>query len=369
MNSAVLIPARIGEFVETFRPTSFDFENDNHRSGGTDIALFGNDLLTGKNKGKTYKNVEIFRYPLYRSVDICYALKTAVLKGMRRLDSNKTENWSIAVLVPTKRLMLAVSNYLSAAENKLPALVHDVALDQEGLALSASAIAALLEGGKTKLEISHKLIESLCMHIRGRRGGNDTTPQMELELADALDSYRSSGVVRGKKRQEIVAESLNIAEQRLNISLSGNPGDDWLQMRSFLEQSNSEFIQNLGTNARYLRLLNKGTVLRQRLNESWRANGFYRGALEIVKDALVQEHFSSSTRMWSGINVMTIHKAKGKEFDEVFIFDGYKQGKIVRSKCNAKELAQARLALRVGVTRAMKRTTILSPQIDCCPLL
>lgn len=63
---------------------------------------------------------------------------------------------------------------------------------------------------------------------------------------------------------------------------------------------------------------------------------------------------------------MTIHKSKGKEFDEVFIFEGYKQGKIVRSDATDKEVAQARLALRVAVTRARKRSTILFPKSEPC---
>jgi DNA helicase-2/ATP-dependent DNA helicase PcrA len=45
-------PARIGQFIERFKPTAFDFGEENNRSDGTDIVAFGNDVLTGANVGK-----------------------------------------------------------------------------------------------------------------------------------------------------------------------------------------------------------------------------------------------------------------------------------------------------------------------------
>ena len=41
-------PARIGEFIQTFQPTTFDFGMENNRSDGTDITDFGNDLLLAR---------------------------------------------------------------------------------------------------------------------------------------------------------------------------------------------------------------------------------------------------------------------------------------------------------------------------------
>jgi DNA helicase-2/ATP-dependent DNA helicase PcrA len=66
---------------------------------------------------------------------------------------------------------------------------------------------------------------------------------------------------------------------------------------------------------------------------------------------------------------MTIHKSKGKEFDEVIIYEGSYQGRIIRANASERDIAQARLALRVAVTRAMKRTTILTPARDACAFL
>ena len=66
---------------------------------------------------------------------------------------------------------------------------------------------------------------------------------------------------------------------------------------------------------------------------------------------------------------MTIHKAKGKEFDEVLVYEGRYAGRIVPADADAARQGQARLALRVAVTRAMKRATIVTPSGDRCIFL
>lgn len=75
-------PARIGEFITEFSPKQFDFGFENNRSGDTDIVQFGNDLLTGKNKGKKYNNVQYIGYP-FRNGHLY--LKLAVIEAFKRL--------------------------------------------------------------------------------------------------------------------------------------------------------------------------------------------------------------------------------------------------------------------------------------------
>ena len=140
-------------------------------------------------------------------------------------------------------------------------------------------------------------------------------------------------------------------------------------MRDLLEQSGVEVLQQVASDAKYLRLLHKGAALRSRLSELWRSTGGYFGAENAVRDALVQEHFSASLKEWKGIHVMTIHKSKGKEFSEVIVYEGSHQGKILRGNATEREKSQALLALRVAVTRAMKRVTILTPSNDRCSFL
>ena len=151
--------------------------------------------------------------------------------------------------------------------------------------------------------------------------------------------------------------------------MTGDPGEDWLAVRRLFEQCSSKSLQQVAEDARYLRLLHKGASLRARLTELWKTHGCYRGAAAAIKDALLQEHFSALTRAWTGVNVMTIHKSKGKEFDEVVIYEGRHYGKIVRKNATDNESGQARLSLRVAVTRARTQVIILTPSNDACPFL
>ena len=361
-------PKRISEFIAAYAPTQFDFGSENKRSNGTDIVTFGNDLLTEANKTKAYQDVVITRYGFYRGRGVHYVLKTTVIQGIKRQLKSGSDAWSVAVLVPSKRLMLAVSDYLSASDDGLPSVRHDVALDTEGPALAAVLIAGVLEGGATKTEIAHRMILDLCTHIRGRKG-NTPPNQGELDLAGSLGGYIHSATIKGKKRQKVVDESIRIAEARHGLQLSGDPWEDWLAVRTLLADSAAEPIREVAEDAKYLRLLHKGAVLRARLSELWRATGGYAGAASAIRDALLQEHFSASTKVWRGVHVMTIHKSKGKEFGEVLVYEGSHHGRIVRADATPNDVAQARLALRVAVTRAMKRATILTPKNDVCVFL
>lgn len=361
-------PKRIGEFIADFKPTTFDFGGENHRSNGTDIAVFGNDLLTSNNRGKQYTNVAVLSYGFYRGYSQFYPLKVTVLKSLKRLNNDGQYNWSLAILVPTKALMLQVSDYLSLETDGLPALSHDVALDTEAPSLSAVLIASLLEGGETPGQITQKLLKNLCIHIRGRKGTKLPT-QTELDLVGAIDGYMASGLIKGPKRKRIIEDAQRVSEDVFNLELQGDPWVDWLTIRGLLEASEMDVFSQVAKDAKYLRLLHKGATLRSRLGDLWRMKGSYNGAESAVRDALVQEHFSASVKDWTGIHVMTIHKSKGKEFSEVIIYEGSHQGKILRSAATEREQAQALLALRVAVTRAMKFTTIMTPANDRCPFL
>jgi DNA helicase-2/ATP-dependent DNA helicase PcrA len=355
-----------------FAPTPFDFASENNRSNGTDIVAFGNDLLSGTNKTKTYKDVVIAKYKVRRGIQHL-DVKFAVLQRIRQLRSSGNRNWSLAVLVPSRQLMLDVSDVLGqeqvfASGSKLPVISHEVAFEASGPALAGVLVSGLLEGSPTATEIATRMIQDLCAHMRGRKG-NDTVAQAELQLAGALDSYIGTGTIRGQKRKNLINECLRIASTRHTFTFSGDPWQDWLALRRLLADSSESLLQRVAEDAKYLRLLHKGALLSSDLSALWRATGTYKGAVARVRAALLQEHFSASTRQWTGINVMTIHKSKGKEFDEVIIYEGCHQGRIIRINATERDIAQARLALRVAVTRAMKRSTILTPAHAPCAFL
>ena len=358
-------PRRLGEFVQAFQPGSFDFSGENHRSNGTDITVFGNDLLTDRNRGKEYTHVKIVRYGFRRNQSPHFRAKAEVLAALRRLHNEP--NSSLAVLVPSKAFMLQFSQYLSLDLDGLPALRHDVAMDAESPSLAANVIAVLLGEGSTAA-LASRLVATLHTHIRGR-GGNKAPAQAEMDLAGAIGTYMSTGKIRGKNRELVVKECQRIAAERANLRLSGNPEEDWAAMRELIATSTAPQVARVAADAHFLRLLRRGSVLRTALSEMWRTHGHYVGAEAALSDALLQEHFVAAQKEWRGLHVMTIHKAKGKEFDEVVIYEGTFSGRIVAANADARRIAQSRLALRVAVTRAIRRTTIVTPQRDGCQFL
>jgi DNA helicase-2/ATP-dependent DNA helicase PcrA len=357
-------PLRIDAFITTYHPTQFDFGLENNRSSGTDIVSFGNDLITGANKGKTYNDVEVISFRVLKAASNHVDLKLAVLQTVARLHTAQPSDWALAILVPTNQLMMDVSDYLTITHKlknggKLSAVSHTVAFDSAGPSLAAAVIAGALEGGTDISEVTSRVLLLLREHIRGRKG--DAPGQQQLELAKFLSQYVATGKVRGSARKALVDDCLRIGTQVVAHRFSGDPEKDWLAVRKLFEESACEPLASIARDAKYLRFLHKGSALRSRLNARWQSSGSYAGATTAVRDALLQEHLFSGAKDWKGVHVMTIHKSKGKEFDEVIIYEGRYQHRIVNENASAERITQARRNLRVAVTRAKRRTTILTP--------
>ena len=142
---------------------------------------------------------------------------------------------------------------------------------------------------------------------------------------------------------------------------------DWKSVRSLFSRNTIPSINQIYRDSFFVKLFHKGALLNSRLGQIWRQHGNYLGATDVVREALTQEHFASSSKVWRGINVMTIHKSKGKEFDEVIVFEGAFSGQ--RFIYSEKELEKARINLRVAATRAKKKVYFFTPGFDPCPLL
>jgi DNA helicase II / ATP-dependent DNA helicase PcrA len=373
-------PQRLEHYKYVFSPTVHDLAGDNHRSKGTDIALFGNDILSGKFRQNAYEGVEFGLFDA-NSNQAFATLVTQVLQARKRLITAGQPNWSLAVLVPTKRMTRLVSDHLRVPFAGLPAINHSAAVDMEGPILAAEVVALLLQQDRGENAFG-ALVGLLCSYFHGRGGAAPTQNDMgeATRFAAALGKWNQC-LADGKPLpgNSILKNTAAVYEAALTIKLTGDPDKDWIAIRSVLEGGACARLQALAAEVRNVRLLERGTLLRQSLSQDWRDFGGYLNALAITREAFVREHFSSVQRPETGIIVMNMHKAKGKQFDEVIIFEGWpawSKGKIVanpdrivRWNVRSDQIAQARQNFRVSITRAKTRTTILTPKDDICLLL
>lgn len=369
-------PERLNQFLEVLEAASFDLKGSNHRSAGTDIALLGNEVLTGEFSQKSYKGVAFYCFEtgVNRAMT---CLITHIYNARKRLIEAGIKDWSIAILVPTKKMTRQVSDFLWEPLASLTPVSHTAVLDMEPAILGAEIIAHLMQ--PTGTEHFPEFIGLLCNYYRGKGGSTPTkTALQEAErINKALVAFMKS-IQQGKvpSAVSIVAKIRVVYELAVELALTGDPDKDWLAIRGLLESGQCTRLKEVAKETRNLRILRRGSVLRQELTQDWLDNGCYLNALDITRNAFVQMHFSYDNKAEKGVVVMNMHKAKGKQFDEVIIFEGWptmQQGKIIyngdrivlgNDKENIND--QSRQNLRVSITRAMKRLTILTPSNDPC---
>ena len=373
-------PERLRHFQDEFAVSVFDLSDENHRSKGTDIARFGNDILRGRFSRSSYDGVRCRVFEANKNQALT-RLVLETLQARKRLLENGGKNWSLAVLVPTKRMTRLVSDFFRSPIGKLPRVEHFAAVDVGAAILAAEVIAHALQSTGSHVDMN-EFVELICRYFRGK--GGETPAKSNLEEASRIERAYETARVRRKSGKEPSRNSLFLTMEAacqavVGLQLAGDPARDWVAIRTHFADCACRRMQEIADEVRNIRLLDRGAQLRDSLSQNWRENGHYSRAQEIVRQAFVQEHFSTNTKPESGVVVMNMHKAKGKQFDEVIIFEGwprYRKGKIIGNpdrivrgnlKANADE--QTRQNLMVSVTRARKRTTLLTPTVDRCVLL
>lgn len=373
-------PERLNHFKKEFDPKEFDLVGENHRSKCTEITIFGNDLLKGKFTQDSYNGIEVFHFEPNPNQAIT-TLITTTLRARDRLVKSEKKGWSLAILVPTKKMTRHVSDSFREPIRRIPPISHTAAIDMEGAILGAELVAFLLQPHDSNDHLP-TFIELLCSYFRGKDG--DTPTQKGMNEADGVkNAYNkcqaAKALGKAPSKNSIYLATQAVYEQVCALALTGDPDIDWRAVRLILEKGACPRLREIAEEVRNVRLLDRGTQLRQALAQDWRDYGGYKNALDIIRLAFVQEHFSTSQKPETGVIVMNMHKAKGKQFDEVIIFEGWpiiakrkivlNPDRSVRSNERTDDMGQARQNLRVSITRARQRTTILTPKGDPCILL
>ena len=373
-------PERLAHFRSEFDPVNIDLGADNHRSRGTDICLFGDHILTGQFRDYPYNGVDLILYDSNPN-QAMIELMACTLRSRQRLIQAGRRDWSLAILVATKRMTRFVSDTFRSPPADLEEIPHSAAVDMEGPILSAKIIAFLMQPGMTEFHFP-KFVELLCGFFRGK--GGERPSKTDLKKADAIQKAYEDYIARSARGQCIRGNSqlikiIEIYRQARSIECTGNPETDWRAIQGILKHGSCAQLKDIAEEVRNVRLLDRGVQLRQELAQNWRDNGAYRNSLEIIERIFIQDHFAMTHRPETGVVIMNMHKAKGKQFDEVIIFDGWPQitwGKIVANRdrivrsnsreCNSESTRQN---FRVSVTRGRIFTTILTPRQNPCILL
>ena len=158
-------PERIVAIKKSLKPLEIDLGAQNHRSGGTEIATFGQDILLGKVRGSPYIGVSAFAYnPKLRTLSAIMRMSIGMLQRAIRKSTGKYGK-NVAILTHSG----ASAAKISAALNAEPKPVrHKLSFDEAEAMLTARFAAFLLEP-KRELDRMRDLATALDLLATAKR--------------------------------------------------------------------------------------------------------------------------------------------------------------------------------------------------------
>lgn len=356
-------PERIEAIRKSLVPLEVNLGSENHRSPGSEILLFGNDLMTGTVRGKPYKGVSRFMFNPKKS-DPTQRLRIALAilyKKIAKETGSRARN--IAILVPSGLAAAKVSAALGAAKKPVR---HKLLFDENEALLSARFAAFLLEP-KPATERMTSLATALDLFADIKRAGGSAQASRYQGWADA--------VRQGKNLRAAFVKALRELMDEIGVKgFLGDPARDWLTVKRTVRNSGQSEFGKVAGYLDYLVAFNRGKRMSANLAEVWRQEGQYTNARKAVDLALAQDQILEGLDDPNGLQVMNIHKAKGKQFDGVIVLrDSRREEKGLVSNMVWRDdpapHRRSRKILRVAVTRARVHALIAEPIWPACPIL
>lgn len=162
---------------------------------------------------------------------------TQVLQARKRLIDGGKRDWSLAILVPTKRMTRFVSDVLREPFGELPAIGHTAAVDMEGPILAAEIVAFLLQQGGDPRGFDD-FVELLCSYFHGRGGAAPTKGDMDeaARFRTALAKWNECLAAGKPTPGNSVLKATGAAYvSAVAVPLTGDPDKDWVAVRAALE--------------------------------------------------------------------------------------------------------------------------------------
>jgi DNA helicase-2/ATP-dependent DNA helicase PcrA len=329
--------------MKALAPLEVDLGGENHRSPGTEIVKFGNDILENKPRGAPYIGVSRLSFaPLAEKRD--KAIRSAVGLLCKRVnDASGKLPKSIGYLTSWGKGVVTIARSLQGGAGTQP-VAHRVVMDEAEVLLAARVIAVCLEPVD---DISLSVAAALDLIRDLYRARGDVTKAAQLaRCADDARRGKTQGASKCPKGLRRVLEDLRASP------LSGNPSKDWLTLRHLFEKSGVRELELVAHEVIYLMGFNRGRRIADSLAEVWQRYGRYENSRVLIEAAINEDQIVGSEGSLTGINVMTIHKSKGKEFDGVIILHLGQNISPLSPAYEQAPHAKSRRLLRVAVTRA-----------------
>ena len=356
-------PERLEAITLALKPLEVNLGSENMRSPGLEIAEFGRDILTGKTRASGYKGVSTIFFN--RNADLGITLRQA-LGCLHREVKKETGQWAetIAILVPSAAEAAKVSASLNSGKKPVP---HKLMFDEDEARLAARFAAFLLEPRSSIVE-HDQIKEALLLLVDLKKASGSTTAANQLfgwATKCKADKISAAGLVKAIR---LLLNTLNSA------AFQGDPARDWVLVKKLLRESKEPMLIAVAQHLDYLVAFNRGKRISAGLSATWEITGTYLRARDVLDSSLAQDLILDGIDDHNGIQVMTIHKSKGKQFDGVIVLrrdrhDGSGLASNFVWKDDKPPYRRSRKILMVGVTRAKVHTLMVQQVWPSCPIM
>jgi DNA helicase II / ATP-dependent DNA helicase PcrA len=356
-------PERIEEIKRALVPLEVSLGSENLRSPGSQIAQFGRDILASRAQRGGYKGVSTLHFS--RSEDLSSTIRRGLSFLVREV-RKETQRWpeTIAILVPSGTEATRVSLSLN---NGTKPVRHKLMFDEDEARLAARFAAFLLEPREAISE-AKQIAEALRLLADIKKAaGTNAVAQCLLDWAAKCDVGKISGSAQVRAIRGVLS-ALQTA------SFSGDPGKDWSHVKKTLRASQDVLMAIIASHLDYLVAFNRGKRISLNLSSVWEATGTYARAREVLDNALEQDLIFDEIDDPDGIQIMTIHKSKSKQFDGVIVLrrESHNGQKLISNflwRGDQPPFRRSRKILMVAVTRAKVHTLMLQQRWPGCPIM
>lgn len=345
---------RLKEFTKILECERFDFVDENNRSPAKGIASFARSLLSPGFEQSFPDEIFHQRFKPWQFEMCLHFAVRKTLKATKKLPGN--DQPKIVIAARSKRLVRIISDILASnitvRGRELKSIQHDVLIDRNQILFASRVIANVISN--TDLDCNDRLAESLDRIADIFL----STDRPNIKKSDTLRKWANRCRSGDTPTTKCVTALTNVIEQIKKDNLTGRPVHDWIAVRKLFEKTDIAELKKVANDARYLRLLRRGSVIEQALIALWVAQDNYKGAEAALKQATLQDQLLDTQRETATVSVMNMHQLKGREYDAVILVEN--QHHAFMAKDESTSYINTRRLLHMSLTRAREFILIVS---------